>query len=79
MYATITFHQVLQREAAVKQLVWMDGALYSGDDTGKICKVCIVISHIVNSVNQKQDGAQNVPDNAVVPDAGLVLAARHIL
>ena len=30
---------IFQREAAVKQLQWVDGALYSGDDTGKICKV----------------------------------------
>ena len=35
---------LFQREAAVKQLQWVDGALYSGDDMGKICKVNIASS-----------------------------------
>ena len=55
----IVCQQKFQREAAVKQLKWTDGALYSGDDTGKICKV---------SFYSHQKPTDQVPHSSVTPN-----------
>ena len=65
-----------QREAAVKQLKWVDGALYSGDDIGKICKVNI--ASLKKNIYFNEINNNNAAD-AVVADAGPLLAAGHLL
>ena len=65
-----------QREAAVKQLKWVDGALYSGDDIGKICKVNV--ASLKQNIHFNKINNNNAAD-AVVADAGPLLAAGHLL
>ena len=60
----------------MKQLKWVDGALYSGDDIGKICKVNI--ASLKQNIHIYKINNNNAAD-AVVADAGPLLAAGHLL